>query len=571
MARSGPASADAWIARGQALLAANDLYGALDSFSRATKLEPDVALHWARYAKVHAALRRHDDAEAGFRRACDLAPAVPAFHVLLASALREQNRAQEALAVCKRTMVRGCTDLHVAITWALTIPPVYLSLNDLHFWRARYERGLHWLIERLPQWRVRADQVLDLEWHNFYLAYQGENDRELQSKYSDFLAALLVIAVPHLQRDIMPSPPRHDGKLAIGFVSSFFRASTVGDYFLHWLTDLPRDLFHVSAFYLGHVIDNRTADFRRGSDYFEQLHGSVTHVATAIRERRLDAVIYPEVGMAPLLALLSNLRLAPRQLAAWGHPVTTGSRFVEHYISCAMMELDEAPSHYREQLVRLPGIGVRYEPARGTRHAARERYGLPPDKHVYLCPHALQKIHPAADALFLDILARDSEAVLVFFRAMTQGQTQTLVQRLAAGMRERALPLRNQVKFLPLLPRPQFLDVMTVADVMLDTPYWSGGNTTLDALAVGLPVVSFPGSQMRSRQTAAMLRIIGLDELIAHDREDYVRIALRITNDRSVRDGFSQRIREGTRKLFNRHEPISALSTALQAVCRRTD
>ena len=43
----------------------------------------------------------------------------------------------------------------------------------------------------LPFLRRRASEVLTLEWQNFLLAYQGENDLSLQSRYSDFLASLL--------------------------------------------------------------------------------------------------------------------------------------------------------------------------------------------------------------------------------------------------------------------------------------------------------------------------------------------------------------------------------------------
>ena len=60
---------------------------------------------------------------------------------------------------------------------------------------------------------------------------------------------------------------------------------------------------------------------------------------------------------------------------------------------------------------------------------------------------------------------------------------------------------------------------MQISDVMIDTLRWSGGNTTLDALASALPVVTLEGRFMRGRQTAAMLRILGIEELIARDQE----------------------------------------------------
>ncbi len=58
-----------------------------------------------------------------------------------------------------------------------------------------------------------------------------------------------------------------------------------------------------------------------------------------------------------------------------------------------------------------------------------------------------------------------------------------------------------------------YLRVNALCDVFLDTLHWSGGNTTLDALAAGLPPVTLPGAYMRGRQSFAMLRMLGLEEL----------------------------------------------------------
>jgi len=107
---------------------------------------------------------------------------------------------------------------------------------------------------------------------------------------------------------------------------------------------------------------------------------------------------------------------------------------------------------------------------------------------------------------------------------------------------------------------------MSVCDVILDPLHWSGGRTSLDALTAGLPLVTLPGRLMRGRQSAAMLRTIGVDELVARDEEDYVAIALRIAQDHAYREAISTRIREGLLRLVDRGEPIDALARALEAI-----
>jgi predicted O-linked N-acetylglucosamine transferase (SPINDLY family) len=101
---------------------------------------------------------------------------------------------------------------------------------------------------------------------------------------------------------------------------------------------------------------------------------------------------------------------------------------------------------------------------------------------------------------------------------------------------------------------------------MLDTLHWSGGNTSLDALACGLPIVTLPGALMRGRQTAGMLEVIGVADLIAADRDDYLRIACRLAGDAGWRNELRERITRAQSRLFDDSAPIERLQAFLQEV-----
>src|SRR3974390_3029008 len=88
-----------------------------------------------------------------------------------------------------------------------------------------------------------------------------------------------------------------------------------------------------------------------------------------------------------------------------------------------------------------------------------------------------------------------------------------------------------------------YLQLNACCDVMLDTLHWSGGNTSLDAIASGLPIVTLPGAFMRGRQSAGMLAMLGGEELVARDAVSYVETAVAIAKDRARRDALSQRIK----------------------------
>jgi CRISPR-associated protein Csy1 len=115
----------------------------------------------------------------------------------------------------------------------------------------------------------------------------------------------------------------------------------------------------------------------------------------------------------------------------------------------------------------------------------------------------------------------------------------------------------------PDLQHAAYMRLNAACDVMLDSLHWSGGNTSIDAIAAALPVVTRPGRLMRGRQSAAMLRAMGLDELVAVDLDDHVAKAVALGRDPQRREAIAERIRAGRGALFGRDEPIRALEDFL--------
>jgi predicted O-linked N-acetylglucosamine transferase (SPINDLY family) len=117
---------------------------------------------------------------------------------------------------------------------------------------------------------------------------------------------------------------------------------------------------------------------------------------------------------------------------------------------------------------------------------------------------------------------------------------------------------------LPQCSHADYLRLNTLCDAMLDTLRWSGGNTSLDAIACGLPIVTLPGAMMRGRQSAAMLALAGVGDTVAKDEDDYVRIAVRVARERTWRDDVAARVVAGQARLFDDARPIDALADGLE-------
>jgi protein O-GlcNAc transferase len=519
----------------------------------------DEAQAWFEAGHLYAEHWRFTDSDRLLTRAASLAPGDPSVHSILASVRHELGDTAGALATLAAAR-REPPDLRIATSEALMLPQVYADASDVERWRARYDMGLATLQAAAPDFD--ASQVMALERGNFLLAYQGRDDLALQRRYSRFIAGLADRAVPQWRA---PRPARFDGgrRLRVGFVGSLFRDCTAGRYFERWATGLDPHRFERVVFHTGPVSDTASARIAAGVDRFVALRATIRETAARLAEEALDVIIYPEVGMDAMTYVLAALRLAPLQCAGWGHPVTTGSDAIDAFITAAPMEPPEAAAHYSEELVALPGLGVDYLLPPVPEGVSRAAFGLPGDRRIYACPQSLFKIHPDMDGLFADLMEGDPSGVLVFFQATARAVTEAFARRLQRTLAARGIPPRGQLKFLPRMPGRDFRAFLASSDVVVDTVHWSGGNTSLDALAAATPVVTTRGRFMRGRQTAAMLGAMGLEGLVAADLPAAARTAIEVATQPELRHEISQAIIERRGAIFSRPEPVAALGEAL--------
>ena len=101
----------------------------------------------------------------------------------------------------------------------------------------------------------------------------------------------------------------------------------------------------------------------------------------------------------------------------------------------------------------------------------------------------LFKFHPTFDAALAGILRGDPKAVVVTLEAKYAEWQQLLKVRWKQSLPDVA----DQIRFLPKMPRSDFLELLACSDVMLDPFPFGGGHTSYEVLALGLPVVTLPG------------------------------------------------------------------------------
>ncbi len=555
-----PADASLWSRLARVQADAGDAAGSSSSLARAESLAPRDAATWTQIGSLHGESGRWPQSASALEQAAALDPGMPEVALRLARARQELGDTARALEGLARAAARDPANLAIEVEHKLMLPQVYTGIDDLLQWRARYESGLGEIAAGAS--RHDAVAVLELNHHNVLLAYQGADDLPLQRAYSGFIAALAARARPDWMQ---PRAADFAGgrRLRVGFVGNIFRDCTAGRYFERWITGLDAARFERFVYHTAPVMDAWSRRIAAGCEHFVVARAGNVDTISRIAADRLDVLVQPDVGMTPLSYLLAAVRVAPVQAAGWGHPVTTGSGNVDCYFSCASMEPDGAQAHYTERLVLLPGLGVDYTMPAVVPPMPRSALGLPEGKRLYVCPQSLFKVHPDMDNLFARIVAADSDALLLFFQSPAREVTMQFGDRVQNALEAHGIAPGGQVKFLPRMDATNFRRMLAAADVVVDTVHWSGGNTSLDALAAGTPVVTCPGRFMRGRQTAGMLGLMGLGELVAPDADALVSLALDVARDRARNRALRAAIVERRGAIFGRPEPLAAFAHAL--------
>jgi predicted O-linked N-acetylglucosamine transferase (SPINDLY family) len=332
------------------------------------------------------------------------------------------------------------------------------------------------------------------------------------------------------------------------------------------IAQLSRETFSVTVLSIGEHHDELAEAIRKSADEYVVLPTTPKRAREIVAACKLDVLFYADIGMDAWSYSLAFNRLARVQCVTWGHPVSTGIPNIDYFISSELLEPDDADGHYTENLVRLAGLPTYYyRPAAPAQSRDRASYSIPEGGHLYLCPQSLFKFHPEFDVLLKEILRRDPQGRLILVEGIEPAWTEKLRDRFRQNLGLAA----DRVQFLPRQGRDEFLNLMRLCDVMLDPLHFGGGNTTYEALALGVPIVTLPSPYMRGRVTAACYRKMGLDDCIAGSPREYVDLAVRLATDPECRKSFSTRIVAANHVLYEDRQSLHELEDFLQMAVER--
>jgi predicted O-linked N-acetylglucosamine transferase (SPINDLY family) len=446
------------------------------------------------------------------------------------------------------------------MAWVLRQPFLFTDYGEVDLYQKRLREWMERVRQQLktiPQnqiWRSLAEPMTIHP--NLIGAYFTSADLlPLVRARSDIMEMYMRQSGCKLDMDPPPTPTRGK-KIRVGILKNHWLAGTETYATLPLFQHLPRDRFEVILYVLEEARDQAEAHCKRQADRFVVLPQlDVNKQAELIRRDNCDILHYAinmNAVTHPLVPLALH-RMAPVQLTSICSPATTGLLNMDYFLAGELTEpREDAQASYREKLIKLPGSGICFDytvrPPPSAYAISREMLKVD-DKTVVLTSGANYfKIIPELRRSWAKMLAAIPNTVLVLYPfgpAWTNNYPAGgFIRCFQEELRRHGVAFERVQMLQPMDSPTDVKKVMAMTDVYVDSFPYTGATSLLDPLEASVPPVTMTGDRLRFAQGDALLRELGMPELIATSEQDYIRIVSELAGNRERRERTRQTVRE---------------------------
>ncbi len=348
-----------------------------------------------------------------------------------------------------------------------------------------------------------------------------------------------------IQTDIRPlsdhrNAPDPERPLRIGYISPDFCTHPVGLFLQPVLECHDESKFFVICYddlYRGDAVTERLKPL---ADEWRSVAGrDDQQVGEMIRSDAIDILVDLTGHTANNRMRLFARRPAPVQASWIGYLHSTGLPQMDYLIADAVAVPEDTRQQFSETVVRLPHCFLCYGQPEGRPDAS------PP---------------PSAECGFVTFgsynnLAKLSDTTLRRWKRILDetADSRLLLKNSAfndAETREEYLQKLGALEFDPgrvtlegSSAHGEYFSSYSRIDIALDPHPFSGGTISVDALWMGVPVVTLAGDRMASRTSASVLSCLGLDALVTDDDDAYVGAAVSLAADAGSLAGLRRDLR----------------------------
>lgn len=382
--------------------------------------------------------------------------------------------------------------------------------------------------------------------HSNLLYAMNNSDRYSQQQmYEEALRWDRNHTVPYDNTLIHRLPAKKRGRMRIGLVSADFRQHPGGMLFYPFIEHYDRSSLEVFCYYNNHKYDDMTYAIKSKCDSWREVISlSNQQLCDVVQKDGIDILI--DMNGHTDKNRLSFFSMKPCRIqASWlGFFNTTGVSAIDYFISDEFTTPDWMQQCFSEKIIRMP-------------HS----------RFCYVAPEysALVSLSPAEWKGCITFGAFNncsklSDTTVKMWAAVLKNVPKSRLMLKWKSYRDRSVRGRiverfgqegiakNRILIRKDINHAQMLADYSSVDIVLDTYPFNGGMTSIEALWMGVPIVTLAGSTPASRQTGSFLRLLGLSDLIADTQDEYIAKAVTLASERErlydIRSGLRLRMKK---------------------------
>lgn len=351
-------------------------------------------------------------------------------------------------------------------------------------------------------------------------------------------------------------------RLRIAYLSADLRDHVTGRCMAPLLKRHDKRHFDVYCYHDGRLADDFTRSLRAaGGTWRDMARLDDEQLCKQIRSDRIDILVDLSGHTPGNRALAVARKPAPVQVSYLDYSATTGLKAMDLRLTTEACDPSgSADAFYTETLQRLPGTYWLYNPPQMSAVESEAQADKP--YLLFSCLNSFYRVSDEAIALWSAILKRVPDARLALVGVPAGHAQESVLKRFGKlGIRP------SRIELFGILNHGHYLQLVRATDVALAPFPYNGAMSMLDAMWLGVPVVSLGGgAAFRSRMGDCLLPLVGIQDLIAANAADYADIAVRLAHDAARRHDLRAQLRGRMQ-----HSPICdapALTAAVESAYR---
>jgi protein O-GlcNAc transferase len=469
---------------------------AIRSYHKAIELKPDYSGAYFNLGGALLSISKLDDAMFNFKKAIEINPDYSDAYTNLGNVLLAQGKVNEAIEHYQK---------------ALKIKPDCFTSNSNLLLALQYK-----------------DNLSDGEWQSFLMKFSDECKK----------------IIPEIKQSKKDRNP--DKKLKIGYVSPDFRIHSCAWFIEPLFANHDKEKFEIFCYSVLENPDSFTEKFKKLAD--------VWHDTEDLTNKELIELIQND-GIDILVDLAghtANNRLAifagkpaPVQVSWLGFPASTGLDTIDYKLSDKWLAPENSTEYFSEKVWRLNRVMHCYQAPDPSPPVST----LPYNTNGYITFASfnnLTKITEKTVEIWAKVLDEVSGSILIL--KANQSAAVELQDKISGLFIDHGIS-SERIKFVNPLPNTyDHLNYYNQVDIGLDTFPYNGATTTVEALWMGVPVISMAGERAASRYGLAFLSAVGLPELATGNSDEFIKTAVALANNPETLDKLRSSLRE---KLLN--------------------